>query len=205
MPRGKSWLMATVALKFFLLSLHTSSLPRWGGLTVGRERHRQTHKGCALITKAGKSVGNTYFPCSAVIYSSQEIVLGAGAVRDCLLAGWAENIISQSAYSQSSGYHDKKRSWNTWIISGSPQSFVHWCCLLYSSSPWWLCSSRCPPRLSALAVSVTPAPNRSPNRSQPGSFQPSPVQKTSTWQFGMSYPVISKTTADFFTKCQAWQ
>lgn len=28
MPRGKSWLMATVALKFFLLSLHTSSLPR---------------------------------------------------------------------------------------------------------------------------------------------------------------------------------
>lgn len=32
MPRGKSWLIAMVALKFFLLSLQTSSLPRWGAL-----------------------------------------------------------------------------------------------------------------------------------------------------------------------------
>lgn len=32
MPRGKSWLMAIVALKFFLLSLQTSSLPKWGAL-----------------------------------------------------------------------------------------------------------------------------------------------------------------------------
>lgn len=39
MPKGKSWLIATVALKFFLLSLHTSSRPRWGGLEV--RRHKQ--------------------------------------------------------------------------------------------------------------------------------------------------------------------
>lgn len=31
-PRGNSWLMATVALNVFLLSLHTSSLPRCGAL-----------------------------------------------------------------------------------------------------------------------------------------------------------------------------
>lgn len=35
MPRGKSWLMAIVALKFFLLSLQTSSRPRWGALWGG--------------------------------------------------------------------------------------------------------------------------------------------------------------------------
>ncbi len=29
------------------------------------------------------------------MYSSQEIVLGAGAVRDCLLAGWSQENISQ--------------------------------------------------------------------------------------------------------------
>lgn len=31
---------------------------------------------------------NTYFPLSAAMYSSQDIVLGDGGVRDCLLAGW---------------------------------------------------------------------------------------------------------------------
>ncbi len=38
MPRGKSWLMATVALKFFLLSLHTSSRPRCGALEETEHR-----------------------------------------------------------------------------------------------------------------------------------------------------------------------
>lgn len=31
---------------------------------------------------------DTYFPLSAEMYSSQEIVFGDGGVRDCLLAGW---------------------------------------------------------------------------------------------------------------------
>lgn len=35
----------------------------------------------------GKDIWDAYFPCSAVMYSSQEIVLGAGAVSDCLLTG----------------------------------------------------------------------------------------------------------------------
>lgn len=39
MPRGKSWLMAIVALKFFLLSLQTSSLPRWGALSGDKQQH----------------------------------------------------------------------------------------------------------------------------------------------------------------------
>lgn len=30
---------------------------------------------------------DTYFPLSAVMYSSQDIVFGDGGVRDCLLAG----------------------------------------------------------------------------------------------------------------------
>lgn len=38
---------------------------------------------------------DAYFPRSAVMYSSQEIVLGAGAVSDCLLAGWARGNTSQ--------------------------------------------------------------------------------------------------------------
>ncbi len=120
MPRGKSWLMATVALKFFLLSLHTSSLPRWGGLKVGRDTDKHTKTLLFIICDGSrrfqtqiflslpwltfylwqrlmksKKIPDAYFPCSAVIYSSQEIVLGAGAVRDCLLTGWGKgNIIS---------------------------------------------------------------------------------------------------------------
>lgn len=68
----------------------------------------------------------------------------------------------------------------------SPQNCVRWCCLLCSSSPWWLCSSRCPPHLGALAACVTPTPGRSQNRSQPRSFQPSPVWKTGRRRFSAS-------------------
>lgn len=31
---------------------------------------------------------NTYFPFSAVMYSSQETVFGEGGIKDCLLTGW---------------------------------------------------------------------------------------------------------------------
>lgn len=113
---------------------------------------------------------DAYFPCSAVMYSSQEIVFGAGAVRDCLLTGcWKENISQWHNHSHQSTF-------TRCIPSSSPQSFVHWCCLLYSNFPWWLCSSGCPLHLGALAVFLTPAPDRSLHRSQPGSFQLSPTQ-----------------------------
>lgn len=42
-----------------------------------------------LLKKQNKEQ-DAYFPSSAVMYSSQEIVLGAGAVSDCLLAGWEQ-------------------------------------------------------------------------------------------------------------------
>lgn len=42
-----------------------------------------------------KDTVDAYFPCSAVMYSSQEIVFGAGAVRDCLLTGYEGENISQ--------------------------------------------------------------------------------------------------------------
>lgn len=103
MPRGKSWLMATVALKFFLLSLQTSSLPRWGGLKE-TQTARQTPRirvqlrmpkpflsvavWRAICPDAPRKPGvTTYFSLSAETYSSQEIVFGHGGVRDCLLAG----------------------------------------------------------------------------------------------------------------------
>lgn len=42
---------------------------------------------------------DAYFPCSAVIYSSHEIVLGAGAVSDCRLAGCATDKYRSAAHS----------------------------------------------------------------------------------------------------------
>ncbi len=219
MPRGKSWLMATVALKFFLLSLHTSSLPRWGGLKVGRDTDKHTktllfiiHEGSRRFQTQiflslpwltfylwqrlmkSKKIPDAYFPCSAVIYSSQEIVLGAGAVRDCLRTGWGKgNIISGLFTVLRVPLLFTIYRWSQ-FFSLSPQNSVRWCCLLYSSSPWWLCSSRCPPRLGVLAVSGTLAWDRSLHRSQPGSFRPSPAQKTSRcWCFITSYPVVSNT------------
>lgn len=86
----------------------------------------------------------------------------------------------------------------------SPQSFVHWCSLLYSSSPWWLYSSRCPPRWGVLCAFVTRAPGRSPHRSQPGSFQPSPEQKMSSHRW-----IKQELPSDFkyyhwFLKHEAW-
>lgn len=38
-----------------------------------------------------ESINHAHFPVSAVMYSSQEIVFGAGAVRDCLLTGWTQD------------------------------------------------------------------------------------------------------------------
>lgn len=76
---------------------------------------------------------DAYFPCSAVMYSSQEIVLGAGAVSDCLLAGWAQENTSQQ-HIQSSGHHyylplvDKARTWNSFshlkIVFADAASFA---------------------------------------------------------------------------------
>lgn len=54
MPRGKSWLMAIVALKFFLLSLQTSSLPRWGGLRRCKQPIRSQDQ-CATLVCMPKS------------------------------------------------------------------------------------------------------------------------------------------------------
>lgn len=106
MPRGKSWLMATVALKYFLLSLHTSSLPRCGGLEAERKMLHLLH--CVFydlsrIFPMNESINHAHFPASAVMYSSQEIVFGAGAVRDCRLAGWTQDrtvgqLIPQSSH-----------------------------------------------------------------------------------------------------------
>lgn len=39
------------------------------------------------LKKAAVMYLDTYFPLSAEMYSSQEIVLGEGGVKDCLLAG----------------------------------------------------------------------------------------------------------------------
>ena len=47
-----------------------------------------------------------YFPCSAVMYSSQEIVLGAGAVRDCRLTGCGQEVsVSTVRYLQIKSEH----------------------------------------------------------------------------------------------------
>ncbi len=111
------------------------------------------------------------------------------------------------AYAQSSGGRcylqraDEARTLN----SLSPQNFVHWCCRLYSSSPWWLCSSRCPPHWGVLAVSSTLTPDRSLSRSQPGSFRPSPVQETGRrWTSSVIYPASFNSTANFL-KCAKTQ
>lgn len=84
-----------------------------------------------------------------------------------------------------------------WILSFSPQNSAHWCCLLYLSSPWWLCSSGCLLHLGAPAVSLTPAPDRSLHRSQPGSFQLSPVQETNRWSHTSNATAVK-------TKFQTW-
>lgn len=163
-----------------------------------------------VIKKPPKQRRDAYFPCSAVMYSSHEMVLGAGAVRDCLLAGWAQENISQWHIHSPQGtviFTNGRRIQNTQFFL-SPQSFVHWCSLLYSSSPWWLYSSRCPPHWGVLCAFVTRAPGRSPRRSQPGSFQPSPEQKKKTSDIGglsRIYPVILRITTDFLNmKPDGW-
>lgn len=136
------------------------------------------------------------------MYSSQEIVLGAGAVRDCRLTGWAQQsnqsvLLTHSHQGTITMYNSIKPEQG--FVSLLPQNSVHWCCLLYSSSPWLLCSSRCPPRSGVLAVYVTRAPDRSLSRSQPGSFQPSPAQKTSICLLGFHRELpfeLRNTTAD---------
>lgn len=47
-----------------------------------------------------KSIKPAHFPASAVTYSSQEIVFGAGAVRDCRLTGWTQNTALQQLIPQ---------------------------------------------------------------------------------------------------------
>lgn len=132
------------------------------------------------------------------MYSSQEIVLGAGAVRDCLLTGCRQEHIIQWHYHSHQNifvvYNQPVKSQHWPFIS--PQSSAHWCCLLYSSSPWWLCSSGCPPHWGAPAVSLTLAPDRSLHRSQLGSFQSFPIQKQAALSVCHD-PVISSPTAHF--------
>lgn len=55
------------------------------------------------IFPMNESINHAHFPASAVMYSSQEIVFGAGAVRDCRLAGWTQDrtvgqLIPQSSH-----------------------------------------------------------------------------------------------------------
>lgn len=38
-----------------------------------------------------ESINRAHFPASAVMYSSQEMVFGAGAVRDCRRTGWTQD------------------------------------------------------------------------------------------------------------------
>lgn len=59
-------------------------------------------------------------------------------------------------------------------VPDSPQSSALWGFLLYSGSPWWLCSSRCPPRSDAPVSSWTQAQGRSRSRNLPGSFPRAP-------------------------------
>lgn len=203
MPRGKSWLMATVALKFFLLSLHTSSLPRWGGLRV-RNIQRRCFLWSIMVHMNFKKLfflfcKNLFF-CNFIIQTTSNEIAGNKnkmltfhALLWCILPKklcWAQELWAIAFWQAG---HRKTPVSNIFTIlrtallsvldkargpnSFSPQNYVHWCCLLYSGSPWWLCSSRCPPHLGALAVCETPTPGRLLNRSQPRSFQPSPVQK----------------------------
>lgn len=131
-----------------------------------------------------------YFPCSAVMYSSQEMVLGAGAVRDCLLTGWGQE--NDQSVTCSSRCHERLADRRR--LCFSPRNSARWCCRLYSSSPWWLCSSRCLLRSGARAVCATLAPDRSLHRSRPRSFQPSPAEKTSRcWYFIMTYGDVFQT------------
>lgn len=60
------------------------------------------------------------------------------------------------------------------LAPDSPQSSALWGSLLCSSSPWWLCSSRCPLRSDALVSSWTPEPGRLQSRNQPESFPHAP-------------------------------
>lgn len=123
MPRGKSWLMATVALKFFLLSLHTSSLPRWGGLKMGRDR--QTQRRC--FSSIFERISNSDFLVTAL----NKFLIMTKTVENmrCLLSVLCSDVLfprncvghwsceglpshrlgtrkyQSVAFSQSSGYH----------------------------------------------------------------------------------------------------
>lgn len=150
---------------------------RWPENNVGMETEESHH--FRSIRAREKTVrltqaGDAYFPCSAVMYSSQEMVLGAGAVSDCLLTGChtgKEQAEHQAARSPSFRQDA--------LAVSSPQTCARQCCRLCSGSPSWLCSSGCLPHSGARAACETPAPGRSRRRSQPGSSPPSPASHTS--------------------------
>lgn len=153
MPRGKSWLMATVALKFFLLSLHTSSLPRWGGLKVGK-RQRQTHLLYIIHDGSYKFQSQIFF---FIISQTSDKIVEKTPIR-CLLSMLCSDVLfprncvgcwscerlpsgrlgarkyQSAAYSQSSGHHyylplvDKARTRNSFshlkIVFADAASFA---------------------------------------------------------------------------------
>lgn len=55
---------------------------------------------CIKKKKKRQKIPAPYFPCSAVMYSSHEIVLGAGATRDCLLTGCRKKCIMSYVVAQ---------------------------------------------------------------------------------------------------------
>lgn len=54
-----------------------------------------------------ESIKHAHFPVSAVMYSSQEIVFGAGAVRDCRLTGWTQDRTVQPLLPPSSHHSNQ--------------------------------------------------------------------------------------------------